>query len=120
LQGAIMGMTRAEIPSSTRCRVLGRRDFIDTPVKRYSSGMNARSGSRWRAPHPTFCSSTKVLSVGDVDSRRSGARMRELLARGVPLVFVSTTSAPSSISARGPYSSIAARCGSTAARGGGH
>jgi len=46
LQGAIMGMRRAEIARKFDEIVAfsGIAEFIDTPVKRYSSGMNARLG----------------------------------------------------------------------------
>ena len=46
LQGAIMGMKRAEIAQrfDEIVEFAGVGDFIDTPVKRYSSGMNARLG----------------------------------------------------------------------------
>src|SRR5437762_12676114 len=44
LQGAIMGMARAEIAHKMDeiSELAGPADFIDTPVKRYSSGMHAR------------------------------------------------------------------------------
>ena len=46
LQGAIMGMRRAEIAArfDEIVEFAGLERFIDTPVKRYSSGMNARLG----------------------------------------------------------------------------
>ena len=46
LRGAIVGMTRAEIERDFDSIVefAGLADFIDTPVKRYSSGMSARLG----------------------------------------------------------------------------
>src|SRR6267142_1964332 len=93
LQGAIMGMTRAEIARTFDAIVdfSGVEDFIDTPVKRYSSGMNARLGFAI-AGHldPDILLIDEVLSVGDVGfQEKCVARMRELLARGVPLVFVS-------------------------------
>src|SRR6185295_10050426 len=46
LQGAIMGMRRAEIARrfDEIVEFSGIAPFIDTPVKRYSSGMNARLG----------------------------------------------------------------------------
>ncbi|HWB15833.1 MAG TPA: ATP-binding cassette domain-containing protein, partial [Vicinamibacterales bacterium] len=46
LQGAIMGMKRAEIKArfDEIVEFAGVSDFIDTQVKRYSSGMNARLG----------------------------------------------------------------------------
>src|SRR4051812_14413610 len=93
LQGAIMGMARAEIARQFDAIVAfsGVEEFIDTPVKRYSSGMNARLGFAIAAHlDPDVLLIDEVLSVGDVAfQERCVARMRELLARGVPLVFVS-------------------------------
>ena len=93
LQGAIMGMTRAEIARTFDAIVefSGVEDFIDTPVKRYSSGMNARLGFAIAAHlNPDVLLIDEVLSVGDVGfQEKCVARMRELLGRGVPLVFVS-------------------------------
>jgi len=93
LQGAIMGMPRAEIARKFDAIVdfSGVEEFIDTPVKRYSSGMNARLGFAIAAHlDPDVLLIDEVLSVGDIGfQERCVARMRELLARGVPLVFVS-------------------------------
>jgi ABC-type polysaccharide/polyol phosphate transport system ATPase subunit len=93
LQGAIMGMARAEITRKFEAIVdfSGVEEFIDTPVKRYSSGMNARLGFAIAAHlDPDILLIDEVLSVGDVGfQEKCVARMRELLARGVPLVFVS-------------------------------
>ncbi len=93
LQGAIMGMRRAEIGRKFDAIVefSGVEEFIDTPVKRYSSGMNARLGFAIAAHlDPDVLLVDEVLSVGDVGfQERCVARMRELLARGVPLIFVS-------------------------------
>jgi lipopolysaccharide transport system ATP-binding protein len=93
LQGAIMGMPRAEIARKFDAIVefSGVDEFIDTPVKRYSSGMNARLGFAIAAHlDPDVLLIDEVLSVGDVGfQERCVARMRELLKRGVPLVFVS-------------------------------
>src|SRR5882672_1220277 len=46
LQGAIMGMARAEVTRKLDAIIdfSGLHEFVDTPVKRYSSGMNARLG----------------------------------------------------------------------------
>jgi lipopolysaccharide transport system ATP-binding protein len=93
LQGAIMGMRRADI-SRNFDRIVefsGIGDFIDTPVKRYSSGMNARLGFSIAAHlDPDVLIIDEVLSVGDaVFQDQCVARMRELAASGVPLVFVS-------------------------------
>jgi lipopolysaccharide transport system ATP-binding protein len=93
LQGAVMGMTRAEITRKFDAIVdfSGVSEFIDTPVKRYSSGMNARLGFAIAAHlDPDVLLIDEVLSVGDVGfQEKCVTRMRELLARGVPLVFVS-------------------------------
>ena len=93
LQGAIMGMTRAEIARKFDAIVdfSGVEAFIDTPVKRYSSGMNARLGFAIAASlDPDILLIDEVLSVGDVGfQEKCVARMRELLKRGVPLIFVS-------------------------------
>src|SRR5215467_10550184 len=93
LQGAVMGMTRAEISRKFDAIVdfAGVSEFIDTPVKRYSSGMNARLGFAVAAHmDPDVLLIDEVLSVGDVGfQEKCVTRMRELIARGVPLVFVS-------------------------------
>jgi len=93
LQGAIMGMSRAEIARKFDAIVdfSGVQDFIDTPVKRYSSGMNARLGFAIAAHlDPDVLIIDEVLSVGDVGfQEKCVTRMRELLGRGIPLVFVS-------------------------------
>ena len=93
LQGAIMGMSRAEIARKFDAIVdfSGVQDFIDTPVKRYSSGMNARLGFAVAAHlDPDVLVIDEVLSVGDVGfQEKCVTRMRELLARGIPLIFVS-------------------------------
>ena len=93
LQGAIMGMSRAEIARKFDAIVdfSGVEEFIDTPVKRYSSGMNARLGFAIAAHlDPDVLIIDEVLSVGDVGfQEKCVTRMRELLARGIPLVFVS-------------------------------
>jgi lipopolysaccharide transport system ATP-binding protein len=93
LQGAIMGMSRAEIARKFDAIVdfSGVQDFIDTPVKRYSSGMNARLGFAIAAHlDPDVLVIDEVLSVGDVGfQEKCVTRMRELLGRGIPLIFVS-------------------------------
>lgn len=93
LQGAIMGMSRAETAGKFDAIVdfAGVDEFIDTPVKRYSSGMNARLGFAIAAHlDPDILIIDEVLSVGDIGfQEKCVTRMRELLGRGVPLVFVS-------------------------------
>jgi homopolymeric O-antigen transport system ATP-binding protein len=93
LQGAIMGMRQADIARQFDRIVdfAGVAEFIDTPVKRYSSGMNARLGFAIAAHlDPEVLIIDEVLSVGDAAYQEQCiTRMRELARGGVPLVFVS-------------------------------
>jgi lipopolysaccharide transport system ATP-binding protein len=93
LQGAIMGMKRADIARKFDeiVEFAGVSEFIDTQVKRYSSGMNARLGFAIAAHlDPDVLLIDEVLSVGDAAFQdRCVERMRELIARGIPVVFIS-------------------------------
>jgi lipopolysaccharide transport system ATP-binding protein len=93
LQGAIMGMKRTEIGRKFDeiVEFAGVSEFIDTPVKRYSSGMNARLGFAIAAHlDPDVLLIDEVLSVGDaVFQDKCVERMRVLIKRGVPVVFIS-------------------------------
>ena len=93
LQGAIMGMRRLEIARKLEeiIEFAGVRDFIDTPVKRYSSGMNARLGFSIAAHlDPDVLIIDEVLSVGDSAFQdRCVKRMEEFKRQGVTIVFVS-------------------------------
>jgi lipopolysaccharide transport system ATP-binding protein len=93
LQGAIMGMSRAEIARKFDAIVAfsGVDKFIDTPVKRYSSGMNARLGFSIAAHlDPDVLLVDEVLAVGDAAFQdQCVRRMQELIGRGMPLVFIS-------------------------------
>jgi lipopolysaccharide transport system ATP-binding protein len=93
LQGAIMGMKRSEIARKFDeiVEFAGVGEFIDTQVKRYSSGMNARLGFSIAAHlDPDVLLIDEVLSVGDAAFQdRCVERMRELIRRGVPVVFIS-------------------------------
>jgi ABC-type polysaccharide/polyol phosphate transport system ATPase subunit len=93
LQGAIMGMTRREVDSRLDSIVdfSGIEPFIDTPVKRYSSGMNARLGFAI-AVHlePDVLVIDEVLSVGDMAFQaKCVERMKAFKRDGVAIVFVS-------------------------------
>ncbi len=93
LQGAIMGMKRAEVARRFDEIVdfAGIGEFIDTPVKRYSSGMNARLGFAISAhAGANVLVIDEVLSVGDTAfQERCVEHMRGLVAGGAALVFVS-------------------------------
>ena len=74
LQGAVMGMKRAEIDRKFDeiVEFAGVGEFIDTPVKRYSSGMNARLGFSIAAHlDPEVLIIDEVLSVGDAAFQRT-------------------------------------------------
>ncbi len=93
LQGAIMGMKRAEITRKLEQIIdfAGVAEFIDTPVKRYSSGMNARLGFSIAAHlNPAALIIDEVLSVGDMAFQQKCVdRMIEFRRSGVAIVFVS-------------------------------
>ncbi|HZF68536.1 MAG TPA: polysaccharide ABC transporter ATP-binding protein [Gemmatirosa sp.] len=93
LQGAVMGMTRREVAQRLASIVdfSGIEPFIDTPVKRYSSGMNARLGFAI-AVHldPDVLVIDEVLSVGDMSFQQKCVdRMQQFKRDGVAIVFVS-------------------------------
>jgi lipopolysaccharide transport system ATP-binding protein len=93
LQGAIMGMKRPEIVRKLDAIVdfAGIDEFIDTPVKRYSSGMNARLGFSIAAHlDPDVLIIDEVLAVGDAAfQEKCRKRMTEFRRNGVAIVFVS-------------------------------
>jgi homopolymeric O-antigen transport system ATP-binding protein len=93
LQGSIMGMRRTEIASKLDAIVefAGVQEFVDTQVKRYSSGMNARLGFAIAAHlDPEVLIIDEVLSVGDTEfQQRCLERMQAFRRSGVPIVFVS-------------------------------
>src|SRR5437762_9911988 len=93
LQGAIMGMKPAEIQQQFDRIVdfAGIGEFIDTPVKRYSSGMNARLGFAIASHlNPDVLVIDEVLAVGDMAfQQRCIERMEAFKRSGVAIVFVS-------------------------------
>ncbi len=93
LQGAIMGMPTGHIRTKFDEIVAfaGIPEFIDTPVKRYSSGMNARLGFAIAAHlDPDVLVIDEVLSVGDFEFQdRAFGRVRTLAQSGLPVVLVS-------------------------------
>jgi ABC-type polysaccharide/polyol phosphate transport system ATPase subunit len=93
LQGAFMGMGRSEVARKFDQIVefAGVERFIDTPVKRYSSGMNARLGFAVAAHlEPDVLIVDEVLSVGDAAfQRKAFARITELVRREIPVIVVS-------------------------------
>jgi lipopolysaccharide transport system ATP-binding protein len=93
LQGAILGMRRAEIDRrfDEIVEFGGVAPFIDTPVKRYSSGMNARLGFSIAAHlSPDVLIIDEVLSVGDMSfQQKCYRRMEEFVRSGASIILVS-------------------------------
>lgn len=95
LNGAILGMTKAEITSQFDQIVdfAGTQisQFLDTPVKRYSSGMYVRLGFAISAHlNPEILIVDEVLAVGDADfQKKSLGKMKEVAANDRTILFVS-------------------------------
>jgi len=98
LNGAILGMRRAEIRSRFD-EIVAFADverFLDTPVKRYSSGMSVRLAFAVAAHlEPEILLVDEVLAVGDAAfQRKSLAKMGEVAHAGATVIFVCHTLAP--------------------------
>jgi len=93
LNGSILGMTRREIDRKFDEIVTFAEleKFIDTPVKRYSSGMYVRLGFAVAAnTEPEFLLVDEVLSVGDAAFQaKCLEKMENMLSTGVSMVLVS-------------------------------
>ncbi len=93
LSGSILGMRRAEITRKLDSIIdfADLRQFIDTPVKRYSSGMYVRLGFSIAAHlEPDILLLDEVLAVGDISfQEKCHRRIAELHDRGTTLVFIS-------------------------------
>lgn len=93
LNGTILGMKRAEIDRrfDEIVEFAGVSQFLDTPVKRYSSGMYVRLAFAVAAHLDTeILVLDEVLAVGDQDfQRRSEQRMAEVVREGRSVLFVS-------------------------------
>lgn len=93
LNGTILGMSKREIESKLDQIVAfsGLEEFIDTPVKRYSSGMYARLGFSVAAHvDPEVLIVDEVLSVGDyVFQQNCMDRIRSVMNGGATVLFVS-------------------------------
>ncbi len=93
LYGALLGYSKSFIDEKydeiVEFSELG--EFIDVPVKNYSSGMRARLGfSIATVVKPDILILDEVLSVGDAQFRKkSEARIQSMFAQGVTVLFVS-------------------------------
>ena len=93
LNGAILGMSKAEIRREFAAIVdfAGVSQFLDTPVKRYSSGMYVRLAFAVAAHlQSEVLVIDEVLAVGDADfQKKSLGRMRDAAKGGRTVLFVS-------------------------------
>lgn len=93
LNGAILGMKRQEIKAAFDSIVdfAGVEKFLDTPVKRYSSGMYVRLGFAISAHlSPEILIIDEVLAVGDADfQKKCLGKMRDVSESGRTILFVS-------------------------------
>ena len=93
LNGTILGMRRSEIPRKFDEIVdfSGVETFLDTPVKRYSSGMYVRLAFSVAAHlDPEILLVDEVLAVGDAEFREKClGKMRSVTGEGRTVLFVS-------------------------------
>jgi lipopolysaccharide transport system ATP-binding protein len=93
LNGSVLGMKRREIQQKFPeiVEFSGVEQFIDTPVKRYSSGMSVRLAFAVAAHlEPEILLVDEVLAVGDAEfQKRCLGRMEDFSQSGRTVVFVS-------------------------------
>jgi lipopolysaccharide transport system ATP-binding protein len=94
LNGAILGMTKKEINSKIDeiIEFSGCQRYIDTPVKRYSSGMTVRLGFAVAAfLEPEILVVDEVLAVGDAEFQKKAIGKMQDISRegGRTVLFVS-------------------------------
>ena len=85
MNGAIMGMTKAEITRKLDEIIdfSGCERYIDTPVKRYSSGMKVRLGFSVAAHlEPEILVVDEVLAVGDADFQKKAIGKMQDVSKG--------------------------------------
>jgi lipopolysaccharide transport system ATP-binding protein len=93
LNGSILGMKKREIDRKFDeiVEFSGIADALDTPVKRYSSGMHARLGFAVAAHlDPEILVVDEVLAVGDAEfQKRCLGKMSDVAGKGRTVLFVS-------------------------------
>jgi len=93
LNGAILGMSKQEIGKHFDAIVefAGVEKFLDTPVKRYSSGMYVRLAFAVAAHlEPEILIVDEVLAVGDAEfQKKCLGKMQDVAAHGRTVIFVS-------------------------------
>jgi len=93
LNGAILGMQKSEIARQFDAIVefSGTEQFLDTPVKRYSSGMYVRLAFAVAAHlNPEILIVDEVLAVGDTEfQKKCIGKMQDVAESGRTVLFVS-------------------------------
>ncbi|QEE43668.1 ABC transporter ATP-binding protein (plasmid) [Rhizobium sp. WL3] len=93
MNGILLGMTRSEVQRKFDEIVdfSGVEEFLETPVKRYSSGMRVRLGFSVAAHlEPEILIVDEVLAVGDAEfQRKCLGRMNAAASEGRTVLFVS-------------------------------
>lgn len=93
INGAVLGMSKGEVKNKLDeiIEFSGIEDFIDTPVKRYSSGMYVRLAFSVAAHlEPEILILDEVLAVGDAEfQKKCLGKMGEVSRAGRTVLFVS-------------------------------
>lgn len=93
LNGAVLGISKKEMKNKIEeiIEFSELREFIDTPVKNYSSGMYARLGfSIATCVEPEILIVDEILSVGDYRfQEKSKKRIEDMMKRGTTIILVS-------------------------------
>ncbi len=93
LNGTILGLRKKEIEKKINqiINFAGIDKFIDTPVKRYSSGMYVRLGFSIAAHlNPDILITDEVLAVADLEFRKKSLkRLKQISQKGKTIIFVS-------------------------------
>lgn len=93
INATILGMTEKEINKKFNeiVNFADIGDFLDTPVKNYSSGMYVRLGFSVAAHcDPDILLVDEVLSIGDIDFRQKAMeKMRQIVNSDKTVIFIS-------------------------------
>lgn len=93
LSGSILGITRREMESrfDDIAAFADIGQFLDQPLKTYSSGMQARLAfAVWLSVEPDILIVDEILAVGDIGFQsKCIARLRQMRDRGLTMLFVS-------------------------------
>lgn len=91
--GTLLGLSKSEINThfDSIVEFSGVKEFIDTPLKRYSSGMSVRLAFSVAAHlNPDILIVDEVLAVGDLEFQKKCIRkMEEVRTNGKTVIFVS-------------------------------